>query len=71
MMDKAAASRLWEQAKANQAKLKACKGHDFPMPKDGLSLGIRVTCTKCGGTLDGINAIWYREGVAHGKKARG
>lgn len=56
---------IWEQVKANHAKLEACVGpHDFISLIDKPRYYI---CTKCGGELESINVQWYRDGLDHGR----
>jgi len=63
-----AVDEIFEQVKANGAKLDGCPGpHDF-VPVDPARLFHRFRCTKCGGQVDGSAARWYRRGLQHGGK---
>lgn len=55
-------AKLWEDIKANHAKLDACSGHRFGPP--GSILRTR-TCLKCGGTMDTAGISWYIQGWVH------
>ena len=61
---------LWDEVKANRARLEACSRHDFPGPEP-VSLGLRYTCRACGGWADGNSVLWYRRGLSHGGGAHG
>jgi hypothetical protein len=68
------AKTLWEEVKANHAKLRACKGsHDFVADETDAyhnsAAAKRRKCTRCGGTMDSINASYYGDGLAHGLKS--
>lgn len=56
---------LWEEVKANHARLDACPRHDFPDPEPG-SLGKRYECRNCRGWTDASAVRWYRDGLKHG-----
>ena len=57
---------IWEQVKANAATLDACAGpHDFQRLEERLLSKYR--CTRCGGTVDGTDKLWYERGLKHGK----
>lgn len=52
---------LFEQIKANRAKLDACPRHAFgELPP--LAFGVKLTCQRCGGTLGAIEAAQYARG---------
>lgn len=57
--------------KENLARLKTCDHHDF-QPIDGAKpLFRRARCTRCGGEVDSLHAVWYARGIEHGKKLGG
>ena len=60
---------IWEQVKANAARLDACPRHRFE-PVGGVKLGEKLTCTTCGGTMGLVDIGNYIKGyVAAGKSA--
>lgn len=56
---------LWEEVKANQAKLAACARHDFIALEPERRLGGKFRCTSCGGEADSHAVHWYRDGLRH------
>lgn len=59
---------IWEEVKANAAKLEACPGpHAFeriegrPTP--------RYACRLCSGEVTGTDKAWYERGLAHARSA--
>lgn len=67
---------IWEEVKANKAKLDACEGpHDlqpdestkYATAKDGGAICRKYKCTRCGGLVDSVNAHWYIKGLTHGR----
>jgi len=62
--------QIWRDVKANQAKLRSCRGpHDFqPIPVEGKQLIRDYRCSRCGGKTSATNKIWYNEGLEHGRK---
>lgn len=53
-----------KKVKENQARLEACKYHNFQLTeKQG-----RYKCTNCNGEVDSINKSWYELGIEHGRK---
>lgn len=56
---------IWDEVKANQARLDGCQRHDFGS-QDDRKLGARYACRLCGGTADASAVIWYSRGLAHG-----
>lgn len=58
--------RIWDEVKANDAKLRGCSRHDFgdlgPPPR----LGKRYECRNCGGWASADAVRWYNEGLRHG-----
>lgn len=63
-LPRAEVQELWQQVKANQARLDACPGpHRF----DGH--GRRdYRCSECGGTVSAIAYVWYVAGLEHAKR---
>ncbi len=59
---------LLEEIRANQKRLDECKRHHFPTlpPTDqiGTMLGLKLTCSKCGGIMDARMAASYTRGYA-------
>lgn len=54
---------IWEQVKANHAKLNACPWHEFeavPMSEAGLKR--RYRCIHCGGEIDQHAHHWHEQG---------
>lgn len=59
-------NKAWAEVQANMKRLKECpRPHDF-VPLDEKKFGGKSRCTKCQGTLDNINVLYYREGLADG-----
>lgn len=61
--------RIWDDVKANNARLDACTGpHEFSdvPPERGTLVRYKV-CAKCGGRLDKVHAHWYERGLKHGR----
>lgn len=59
---------IWEQEKANKAKLDGCTFHQFRFAEhEGLSpiqrTSKRFTCLHCQGTLQYGSILWYERGV--------
>ena len=51
----------------NMKKLDECSGpHDF-QPDTSKKPVREEICSKCGGKVDKINALWYKRGLEHGK----
>ena len=58
---------IWETVKANHKKLEECeRPHDF-VPH-GIGPFRKEMCSKCGGVVNAINAMYYRQGLADAKK---
>ena len=55
------ARKLWEQAKANGEKRRACPRHRFERMTDR-RLGQRHTCLNCGCEMRGPEVMFYIEG---------
>lgn len=75
-MNRQEMQKLIEEVKANTARLKLCTLHQFPAypplkSQGSRSLPVRhLTCIRCGGQVDVINAIYYVRGyVAAGGNA--
>jgi len=69
-VDREMVGQLWKAAQANHKTLAECKRpHDFepygtgPMRKE--------RCKKCGGTVDAVNAAYYKQGLEDGSSAGG
>ncbi len=59
---------IWEEVKANHAKLSACERHNFTPQLVGL--GKRVTCNRCNGSMTLTNVGEYIRGyVASGNSS--
>ena len=69
-LDRGEMKKLWEEVKANHARLRACPGpHDFGALAP-LMLA-KYTCSKCKGTITGNDRYWYDKGLEHGAKVCG
>jgi hypothetical protein len=67
MMKPEDSQRIWDEVKANYAKLQACVGpHGFEDIDPGKTFGKRYRCRLCGGELDGAKVSWYQLGLEHG-----
>lgn len=70
MITKAEAQAIWEQVKANGARLDGCAGpHEFQDTTPDKPIGKRYRCSKCTGEVEGSNVRWYEAGLKHGAKA--
>jgi hypothetical protein len=59
---------IWEQVKANSAKLQACKLHRFEAQQ--VKLGQKMNCLNCGGMISLTDIGYYIRGYeAHGGNA--
>lgn len=65
---KASLLSIWDEVKANHAKLDGCVRHDFGTADDR-KLGARYACRACGGWADASAVTWYSRGLEHGAKA--
>ncbi|UAG58633.1 hypothetical protein Guyu_038 [Pseudomonas phage Guyu] len=54
--------RIFEEIKANRAKLEACPKHHFNIGDPPYKFGAKFTCTNCGGTMDAVQAFRYCQG---------
>lgn len=63
--------KIWQEVKANQAKLDACLGpHDFSIEYRKIGNFVRdYQCTKCSGHIQSGDKRWYERGLKHGKLA--
>lgn len=52
---------LWEEVKANHAKLNACPWHEFE-PIMQLATKPRYRCLNCGGEVDASAYHWHKQG---------
>lgn len=71
-LTKADHQRIWEEVKANHAKLDGCPGpHDFQPCESirGTAVPRRYRCAICGGEVDTINRRWYQRGLDHARKS--
>lgn len=68
-LPRAELSRIWEEVKANQARLDACTlPHAFePVPEPKRALPRYHVCTRCQGRVDVIAAHWYARGLVDGR----
>ena len=57
--------QLWEEVKANHARLDLCNYHEFE--RIGTDMPTRFKCKYCQGEIDGINYNWYMKGMTHAK----
>lgn len=55
---------LLEEIKANQARLDGCKQHHFPTFPERLAFRQKLDCSKCGGSIDALQAYAYTRGFA-------
>lgn len=53
------ARKIWEEVKANSAKLNSCKIHKFSGPA---TIGRRKICESCGGELSLTDILSYVKG---------
>lgn len=61
---------IWEEVKANHARLRSCPGpHVFPPYV--AQPNARYTCSKCNGSISALDRRWYEDGLAHGVRACG
>lgn len=60
--------KVWEEVKANHAKLDGCPIHEFELLLPTQPLRHRYRCKRCGGEIKGDAHHWYERGVADGKK---
>lgn len=57
---------IWDEVKANHARLDACRLHNFAIDTTpDRPLGKKWKCTACGGVVDEIRKQWYERGLAH------
>jgi hypothetical protein len=70
LITKAESKAIWEQVKANHARLETCVGpHDFQDITPDKPLAKRYRCSKCNGEAEGTNVHWYERGLKHAQKA--
>jgi predicted SprT family Zn-dependent metalloprotease len=61
-------SKIWEDVKANNKRLRDCKGpHEF-VETAGAKFRGKYRCWKCGGEINGVAYSWYMEGLKHGRR---
>lgn len=64
-MSKEKAQRLWDQVRANHARLESCGNHGF-VPIDGTSgMRARYRCMRCLGEVDSTAYRWFTCGRQH------
>ena len=61
------AKRIFEEVKANHARLAACERHDFE-PIDAAKRRSPHRCRRCGGELNALNVSWYNRGLADAQR---
>lgn len=65
--------KIWEKVQENKKRLESCcVPHEFK-PVDDSTPASRVrrqVCIHCGGEVDAVNAIWYRQGLEDAKKGK-
>ena len=61
---------IWEEVKANHARLSKCPRHEFVPMDDNRVLPRRFKCASCGGTLGAVEAHWYTKGLKHATQER-
>ena len=67
-ISKEEASKIYEEVKENQRRLKSCEGpHDFHPVDPEEKIRRRYRCSKCQGEVDTVACSWYREGLKHGR----
>jgi hypothetical protein len=66
MITRAQSKRIIEEVRENRRRLDSCEEHEF-VSTDPKTVGAKHRCMRCGGTVDPINAHWYRRGLEHGK----
>ena len=57
---------IWQEVKANHAKLEACSRHQFEPLQPGQIL-TKYRCTACLGEVDAIAKSWYEKGLEHAR----
>lgn len=66
------AKAIFEKIKENRAKLDSCDGHDFSIDVEAPSPTFRKKqCSKCGGTANALDVLWYERGVQHERNRKG
>lgn len=60
-INKRIAEGAWKAAMENQAKLRSCDRHHFETPNP-VVMGMRCTCTKCGGYMRLSDIATYLKG---------
>jgi hypothetical protein len=58
----AAHAMIYEEIKENQARLDACKKHHFPTFPERVEFGMKLDCSKCGGSMNAVHAFAYTQG---------
>lgn len=59
---------LWNEIRANSAKVQECAGpHDLEEVPGQSTLNKRWRCKLCGGVIDTIAKLYYEQGLRHGR----
>ena len=68
-LSKPVINEVWEEVKANHARLDSCIGpHEFtPIDPDKV-VGRRYVCGLCKGEVDSIDRSWYEKGLEHARR---
>jgi hypothetical protein len=61
-MNKDEAAALFEQVKANRAKIDGCRKHRFDIGDPPYRFGQKFVCANCGGEMDAVQAFRYCQG---------
>lgn len=57
--------KIWQEVKANHAKLNECDYHEFvlvPGDNSPILTKRKYVCTHCGGVIDGMAHKWHEQG---------
>ena len=57
--------KIWEDVKANHARLDGCERHEFVDIHEIGKGSAKYLCIRCGGTIDAIAHAWYQRGIQH------
>ena len=73
-MTKEEAKAIFQSIQENSRRLSECSGpHDFSeiVASDHASLAFqKKRCTKCKGTLNALDVLWYERGLNHGRQEK-
>jgi hypothetical protein len=53
---------LLDEIKENQARLDNCNKHHFPTFPNTVTFGMKLDCSKCGGSMNAVHAFAYTNG---------